>query len=44
MLREDVPLQEKLGDLKWQGAYPRLKDFCHDLGDEKIPLRTPKWC
>jgi 5'-3' exonuclease len=43
MLREDVPLQEKLGDLKWQGAYPRLKDFCHDLGDEKIPLRIPKW-
>jgi 5'-3' exonuclease len=42
-LRADVPLQEKLADLKWQGAYKRLMTFCHELGDEKIPLRIPRW-
>jgi 5'-3' exonuclease len=43
MLREDVPLKEKLADLKWQGAYPRLKELCLSLGDEKFPARIPKW-
>ncbi len=42
-IREDVPLTEKLADLKWQGAYKRLMRFCHELGDEKIPLRIPRW-
>jgi 5'-3' exonuclease len=42
-IRQDVPLQEKLTDLKWQGAYERLREFCHWLGDEKIPMRVPKW-
>src|SRR5215210_5091055 len=42
-IREDVPLKEKLADLKWQGAYKRLMAFCHELGDEKIPLRIPRW-
>jgi 5'-3' exonuclease len=42
-LREDVPLKENLADLKWQGAYPRLKKFCQELGDERIPERIPKW-
>jgi 5'-3' exonuclease len=42
-LRTDVPIKEKLADLKWQGAYKRLMKFCHDLGDEKIPLRIPRW-
>jgi 5'-3' exonuclease len=42
-IRVDVPLQEKLADLKWQGAHKRLMKFCHDLGDEKIPLRIPRW-
>jgi 5'-3' exonuclease len=42
-VREDVPVQEKLADLKWQGAYKRFMKFCHDLGDEKIPLRIPRW-
>jgi 5'-3' exonuclease len=42
-VREDVPVQEKLSDLKWQGAYKRLMEFCHRLGDEKIPLRIPRW-
>lgn len=42
-LRTDVPLTEKLDDLKWRGAYPRLKKFCHELGDERIPERIPLW-
>lgn len=42
-VREDVPLPEKLSDLKWQGAYPRLKTLCHELGEERIPERIPRW-
>ena len=42
-IRQDVPLSEKLNDLKWQGADRRLKDFCHQLGDERIPERIPRW-
>ena len=42
-LRTDVPLKEKLDDLKWRGAYPKLKKFCHELGDERIPERIPLW-
>ncbi len=42
-LRKDVPLKENLNDLKWQGAYPRLKKLCHELGDERIPERISKW-
>jgi 5'-3' exonuclease len=42
-LREDIPLEEKLSDLKWQGAYPRLKELSHELGDERIPERIPRW-
>lgn len=42
-VRMDVPLEENLSDLKWQGAYKRLMEFCHRLGDEKIPLRIPRW-
>ena len=42
-VRKDVPLEEKLNDLKWQGAYPRLKKFCAELGDERIPERIPRW-
>jgi 5'-3' exonuclease len=42
-IRQDVPLTEKLNDLKWQGAYRRLKEFCHKLGDERIPERIPRW-
>lgn len=42
-LRTDVPLKEKLDDLKWRGAHPRLKKFCHELGDERIPERIPLW-
>jgi len=42
-LRADVPLQEKLGDLKWQGARERLKEICDELGEEKIPMRISRW-
>jgi len=42
-LREDVPLKENLKDLKWQGAYPRLKKLCQELGDVRIPERVMKW-
>jgi 5'-3' exonuclease len=43
LLRTDVPLREKLNDLKWQGAYPRLKKICRELGDERIPGRISRW-
>ena len=42
-LRQDVPLKEKLGDLEWKGAHGQLKEFCHELGDERIPERVPLW-
>jgi hypothetical protein len=43
IVREDVPLTERLNDLRWQGAYPRLRELCQELGDEKIPLRISNW-
>jgi 5'-3' exonuclease len=42
-VRTDVPLEEKISDLKWQGAYPRLKKICSELGDEKTTARIPLW-
>ena len=42
-IREDVPLTEKLNDLKWQGAYPRLNKLCSVLGELRIPERIPRW-
>ncbi len=42
-LRQDVPLQEKLGDLKWRGARDRLKEICHELGEKQIPKRISRW-
>src|SRR6266568_3013288 len=35
--------QFPLAELGWQGAYERLKDVCHRLGDEKFPGRVPRW-
>jgi 5'-3' exonuclease len=43
MLRRDVPIKETLKDLQWQGAYPRLKKLCHELGEERIPERVLRW-
>jgi 5'-3' exonuclease len=42
-LRDDVPIQEKIGDLKWRGARSHLKELCFELGDDKIPARVAKW-
>ncbi len=42
-LRDDVPLKEKLNDLKWQGAWDQLKKVCRELGDERIPERISRW-
>jgi 5'-3' exonuclease len=42
-LREDVPLEETLADLAWQGATTRLHDICRRLGDEKFLSRIPRW-
>ena len=42
-LRQDVPLHERLTDLKWQGARERLRELCRELGDEKIPERVSRW-
>jgi len=42
-LRRDVPLKETLNDLKWQGAYPRLKKLCQELREERIAERVMKW-
>jgi 5'-3' exonuclease len=42
-IRVDVPLEEKLSDLQWRGAYKRLMEFCHRLGDQRIPERIPRW-
>lgn len=42
-LRTNVPLKEKLDDLKWRGAYPRLKTLCRELGEERIPQRVTRW-
>lgn len=42
-LREDVPIKEKVSDLKWQGAWKRLEGICHELGDENFPKRVSRW-
>jgi 5'-3' exonuclease len=42
-VREDVPLKEKLSDLEWIGAWPRLKDVLLRFGDERIAPRVPRW-
>jgi 5'-3' exonuclease len=42
-LRQDVPLQERMANLEWRGAYHRLKRLCGELGDDKLPERVPRW-
>ena len=42
-LRSDVHLAESLNDLEWQGAHPRLKELCAELGDESIAERVTRW-
>ncbi|HET6846622.1 MAG TPA: 5'-3' exonuclease H3TH domain-containing protein [Anaerolineales bacterium] len=42
-LRQDVPLKERLSDLRWKGATARLRELCHRWGDERIPERVKRW-
>ena len=42
-LREDAPIREKLGDLEWKGAHPRLKELCGALGETSLPSRIQRW-
>ena len=42
-LRTDVPLKESLAELKWQGAYPRLKKVCMELQSESVIDRVTMW-
>lgn len=42
-LRNDVPLQEKLGDLEWQGARSRLRELCQEWGETQLPKRISRW-
>ena len=34
---------KNLNELKWQGAYPRLKKLCQELREERIAERVMKW-
>jgi 5'-3' exonuclease len=38
-LRDDVPLEEELADLEWQGAAAELQEVCRELGDEVLAKR-----
>jgi len=42
-LRTDVPLEEGVADLEWQGAREELKPFCEELGVKDIAERIPRW-
>jgi 5'-3' exonuclease len=42
-LRKDVPLREKLSDLKWRGAKRSFKSLCADLGVKNLPERITAW-
>jgi len=42
-LREDVPLEEELSQLEWQGARERLREICDGLGDHQLTARISRW-
>jgi len=42
-LRLDVPIKEKLGDLKWRGAREELRGICQEMGAKTLPERIPRW-
>lgn len=42
-LRTDVPLTETVDDLRWRGAPDGFKDFCANLGAQKLIDRVPRW-
>jgi len=41
-LRDDVPLQEGLGDLEWRGARAGFEEVCRELGDEAFAQRVTR--
>ena len=42
-LRLDVPIKEKLGDLRWRGAREELREICQKMGAKTLPGRIPRW-
>ncbi len=42
-LRRDVPITERLADLKWRGANARLRALGRDLGGERFIERVTTW-
>ncbi len=42
-LRLDVPLQEGIQDLQWNGARRQLRELCAAMGDDSLPERIPRW-
>jgi 5'-3' exonuclease len=42
-LRDDVPIQEKLPDLEWKGAWQELRRLCSIMGEERLPERITRW-
>ncbi|MFU8771043.1 MAG: 5'-3' exonuclease [Anaerolineales bacterium] len=42
-LRQDVPLEESLDDLEWNGARDGFRELCAQLGDNELPDRIPQW-
>ena len=42
-LRTDVPLEESVDDLEWQGAKQELRTVCSDLGFDNLLDFVPRW-
>jgi 5'-3' exonuclease len=43
-LRTDVPLEEDIDDLRWQGARRgELTRLCREIGDDRLLERVPRW-
>ena len=40
-LRRDVPLEERLDDLEWRGAWSKFRELCAQLGDDDLAERVP---
>lgn len=43
-LREDVPIEPRLADLRYRGALPRARALFRRLGLRRLLDRVPKWC
>ena len=42
-LRHDVPLEESLHDLRWDGAQQHFTELCAQLGNNDLANRVPRW-